>query len=184
VTVRITGGIYTGRTVRMPEGDLRIRPAMDRMRESVFGVLGDLSGNSFLDLFTGSGIIGLEAASRGANPVVCVEKDRKKFLVLLENAAIAEPALFCRAMPAETFILRNKSPFDILFLDPPFDYPFKLQLLERLDRSASLKAGSLVLIHFPREDRLPESAGTLEGYDMRIYGRSIVRFYKKLEKIR
>ncbi len=181
--MRVTGGIYAGRTVQMPEGDLRIRPAMDRMRESVFGVLGDLSGLSFLDLFSGSGIIGLEAASRGADPVICVEKDRKKFPVLLENAAISNPPLFCRAMPAETFILRNKTAFDIIFLDPPFDYPFKLQLLERLEQSASLKVNSLVLIHFPREDRLPDRVGALVSYDIRTYGRSIVRFYKKLDKI-
>ena len=167
----------------MPEGDLRIRPAMDRMRESVFAVLGDLlGGRSFLDLFAGSGIIGLEAASRGAARVVCVEKDRKKFPVLLQNAAIADPPLFCRAMPAETFILRNKDPFDIVFLDPPFDYPFKLQLLERLDRSPTLQESSIILIHFPREDRLPDSVGGLVSYDMRIYGRSIVRFYRKREK--
>lgn len=168
----------------MPEGDLRIRPAMDRMRESVFAVLGDLTGRSFLDLFAGSGILGLEAASRGAGPVVSVEKDRKKFPVLVQNAAIAEPPLFCRAMPAETFILRNRTAFDIVFLDPPFDYPFKLQLLERLERSSSLHTDSLILIHFPREDRLPDSVGSLEGYDIRIYGRSIVRFYRKLDKTR
>lgn len=177
--MRITGGLYSGRIVKMPEGDLKIRPAMDRMRESVFAVLGDLGGLSFCDLFAGSGIIGLEAASRGAGPVVCVEKDRKKFPVLLQNATIAQPPLFCRAMPAETFILRNKTAFDIVFLDPPFDYKFKLQLLERLDRSASLHEGSLVLIHFPHEDRLPEQVGALKSIDTRIFGRSTVRFYRK-----
>lgn len=168
-----------GRIVRMPEGDLKIRPAMDRMRESVFAVLGDLTGSSFLDLFAGSGILGLEAASRGAYPVVCVEKDKKKFPVLLQNASISQPPLFCRAMPAETFTLRNKAAFDIVFLDPPFDYKFKLQLLERLDMSASIHTGSIVLIHFPYEDHLPEIVGDLKGYDMRSFGRSIVRFYRK-----
>lgn len=179
IPMRITGGALVGRIVRMPEGDLKIRPAMDRMRESVFAVLGDLSGYSFLDLFAGSGILGLEAASRGACPVVCVEKDRKKFPVLLQNAAISQPPMVCRAMPAETFILRNKTAFDVVFLDPPFDYKFKLQLLERLDMSASIHRGSIVLIHFPYEDHLPEAVGGLEGYDMRSFGRSIVRFYRK-----
>jgi 16S rRNA (guanine(966)-N(2))-methyltransferase RsmD len=177
--MRITGGLYSGRIVKMPEGDLKIRPAMDRMRESVFAVLGDLTGFSFCDLFSGSGIIGLEAASRGAQPVVCVEKDRKKFPVLLQNSTIADPPLFCRAMPAETFIMRNKTPFDIVFLDPPFDYKFKLQLLEWLDRSATLHEGSLVLIHFPHEDSLPEQIGALKSIDTRIFGRSTVRFYRK-----
>ncbi|MCX8014272.1 MAG: RsmD family RNA methyltransferase [Rectinema sp.] len=177
--MRITGGIYCGRTIKVEEGDLHIRPAMDRMRESVFAVLGNLSGLSFCDLFAGSGIIGLEAASRGATPVVCVEKDRKKFPTLLENVRIANPPILCRAMPAETFILRNRFPFDILFLDPPFEYRFKHELLERLERSPSLHEGSLVLIHFPAEDRLPEQIGSLNAEDTRIYGRSVVRFYRK-----
>jgi 16S rRNA (guanine966-N2)-methyltransferase len=67
--MRITGGKYRGRIVEVPKGTLEIRPAMDRMRESVFAVLGDLSGLSFLDLFSGSGIIAMEAASRGAYPL-------------------------------------------------------------------------------------------------------------------
>jgi len=177
--MRITGGKYCGRTVKVTEGDLRIRPAMDRMRESVFAVLGNLTGLSFCDLFAGSGIIGLEAASRGAYPVVCIEKDRKKFPTLLENANIADPPIQCRAMPAETFILRNRTPFDIVFLDPPFDYRFKLELLERLARSPSLHEKSFVLIHFPAEDRLPEQVGNLHAEDTRIYGRSLVRFYRR-----
>ena len=177
--MRITGGELSGRIIKMPEGDLKIRPAMDRMRESVFAVLGDLSGLSFLDLFAGSGILGLEAASRGASPVVCVEKDRKKFPVLLQHATVPPPPVFCRAMTAETFITRNKDTFDAVYLDPPFNYKFKLQLLERLDKSASIHEHSLVLIHFPHEDHLPETVGGLQGYDTRIFGRSNVRFYQK-----
>ncbi|HOX18306.1 MAG TPA: RsmD family RNA methyltransferase, partial [Spirochaetales bacterium] len=69
--MRVTGGSLAGRTLKVPKGPLDIRPAMDRMRESVFAVLGDLSGMSFLDLFAGSGVLGLEAASRGASRVVC-----------------------------------------------------------------------------------------------------------------
>ena len=70
--MRVTGGRYRGRTVKCPKGV--IRPAMDRMRESLFNILGNISGESFLDLFSGSGVVGIEAASRGAEPVVLVEK--------------------------------------------------------------------------------------------------------------
>ncbi len=73
--MRVTGGMYRGRRIDCPPGD--IRPAMDRMRVSLFAVLGDLSGTSFLDLFSGSGVIGVEAASRGAAPVVLVERDAR-----------------------------------------------------------------------------------------------------------
>ena len=72
--MRITGGVLRGRIIKCPDGI--IRPAMDRMRESVFSILGDLSGKSFLDLFSGSGTIAIEAVSRGASQVELCEKDK------------------------------------------------------------------------------------------------------------
>ena len=75
--MRITGGELKGRIIKCPDGI--IRPAMDRMRESVFAVLGPLNGASFLDLFSGSGTIAIEAVSRGASSVELVEKDRIGF---------------------------------------------------------------------------------------------------------
>lgn len=151
---------------------------MDRMRESVFAVLGDLSGLSFLDLFSGSGIIGLEAASRGAEPVLCVERDREKFPALLRNVAIAPSRIECKAVPVERFLLRNRTPFDIVFLDPPFPYAYRLNLLHSIQRGPTAAPGGLVLIHFPVEDRLPDEIGALSLEDERAYGRSIVRFYR------
>lgn len=177
--MRITGGVYCGRTVEVPSGPLEIRPAMDRMRESVFGVLGDMTGLSFLDLFSGSGIIALEAASRGAYPITCVERDKAKFPFLLRNVSICERRIECKALPVELFLSRNKSSFDIAFLDPPFPYGFRLELLRSLEKGLTLKPGGLALMHFPREDKLPQSLGSLAAEDERGFGRSIVRFYRK-----
>jgi len=176
--MRITGGRYRGRIVGVPKGKLEIRPAMDKMRESVFAVLGDLTGLSFLDLFSGSGIIALEAASRGASPVVCVEKDPAKFAFLLGNVSLAEERVDCRSMPVERFILRNRTPFSVVFCDPPFPYRYRRELLESLAEGPSAAPGGLVLIHFPSEDRLPEAIGSLGVKDEREYGRSRVRFYR------
>ena len=176
--MRITGGSLKGRRVEVPKGILDIRPAMDSMRESLFAILGDLEGQSFLDLFSGSGILALEAASRGAHPVVCVEKDREKFPLLLKNVSLSERRIECHSMPVERFLLRNKFPFSIVFLDPPFPYEHRRDLLEKLASGPSLVEGGLVLIHYPREDRLPESLDRLQIEDVREYGRSIVRFYR------
>ena len=176
--MRITGGSLKGRIVRVPEGGLEIRPAMDRMRESVFAILGNLEGLSFLDLFPGSGIIGLEAASRGADPVSCVEKDRAKFPTLLHNVSMAPRRIECHAMPVERFLLRNKFSFSVIFLDPPFPYEFRLELLSKLARSPTLADDGLLLIHHPREDRLPAESGRLRLVDEREFGRSLVKFYK------
>ncbi len=181
MSLRITGGTYKGRTIELPQAKLEIRPAMDRMRESVFAVLGDMSGLSFLDLFSGSGILALEAASRGAHPVMCVERDRAKFPILLKNVSISERRIECKAQPVELFIERNKQAFDIVFLDPPFPYAYRAELLSSLQSSRSLAPGGLCLIHYPREDRLPERIGSLALEDEREYGRSIVRFYRKTD---
>ena len=180
--MRITGGIYCGRTIELPDAHLAIRPAMDRMRESVFGVLGDMTGLSFLDLFSGSGIIALEAASRGANPIMCVERDRAKFPILLKNVSIAaDQRIECKAQPVELFLARNKVAFDVAFLDPPFPYAYKPDLLKALVKGYSLKEGGLAIIHYPREDKLPREIGSLAVEDERSYGRSIVRFYRSHE---
>jgi 16S rRNA (guanine(966)-N(2))-methyltransferase RsmD len=179
--VRITGGRYRGRTVSVPKGPLEIRPAMDMMRESVFAVLGDLNGLSFLDLFSGSGIIALEAASRGASPVACVEKDPDKFPVLLRNVSIAEERIECRSMPVERFLLRNKTSYSIVFCDPPFPYRFRRELLASLSEGPTLVPGGLALLHYPSEDAAPEAVGALKVEDEREYGRSRVRFYRKRE---
>jgi 16S rRNA (guanine966-N2)-methyltransferase len=177
--LRITGGKYLGRKVEVPKGPLGIRPAMDRMRESVFAILGDLRGLSFLDLFAGSGIIALEAASRGAFPVACVEKDAEKFPVLLRNASIAEERIECKSMPVERFLLRNKVSYSVVFCDPPFPYRYRAELLKSLAEGPTAAAGGLVVLHFPYEDRLPPLIGCLTTADEREYGRSHVRFYRK-----
>jgi 16S rRNA (guanine(966)-N(2))-methyltransferase RsmD len=155
---------------------------MDRMRESVFAVLGDLTGKSFLDLFSGSGVVALEALSRGAFPVEAVEKDRLKRQVILANAALAEETtgkrVVCHFVPVERFLARRKSPFSLIFCDPPFPYKFRPGLLEAVSARSLLEDGGLLLIHRPKEDPLPASAGRLTKTGMREYGRSIVDFYK------
>jgi 16S rRNA (guanine(966)-N(2))-methyltransferase RsmD len=175
--MRITGGTLCGRKVEVPDGV--IRPAMDRMRESVFAILGDLTGNSFLDLFSGSGIIALEASSRGADPVEAVEMDPLKRPTIIKNASMAEHRIECRFMAVELYVKRGKKSFDLVFCDPPFPYRFKQELVESISQSRLLAVGSRLLIHRPREDHLRDEFGTLRLYDRREYGRSIVDFYRK-----
>ncbi|MCL2007732.1 MAG: RsmD family RNA methyltransferase [Treponema sp.] len=176
--MRITGGLLKGRQVKTPGGI--IRPAMDKMRESVFSILGDLSDLSFLDLFTGSGIIALEAASRGAAYIEAVEMDGEKRRTLLENVKISPLRIHCRFMSAELYIMRAKKTFDIIFCDPPFPYKFKQELMNSIVNSPLTKEGSLILLHRPREETLQIDKIIQE--DSREYGRSIVDFYRVLNE--
>jgi 16S rRNA (guanine(966)-N(2))-methyltransferase RsmD len=175
--MRITGGILRGRIVEVPGGI--IRPAMDRMRESVFGVLGDLTGRSFLDIFSGSGIIALEAASRGANPVEAVEMDSVKRKTLIENVSISPVRIQCRFMAAELYVRRAKTQFDIIFCDPPFPYKFKWELVGSIAASPLMGPGSRLLIHRPRQDFFDAAPEGLTFEESRTYGRSVVDFFKR-----
>ena len=177
--LRITGGILRGRRIEVPRGDLEIRPAMDRMRESLFSILGPLQGRSFLDLFSGSGIIALEAASRGASPVDCVERDRGKLSLLIRNVSIAPERISCHCVPVERFVLRCERRFSIVFCDPPFPYAHKAELVRSISERGLIEPGGSLLIHYPSEDTMPESCGDLSMKDEREYGRSIVRFYER-----
>ena len=184
--MRITAGQLKGRRIKCPDGI--IRPAMDKMRESFFSVLGPPEGKAFLDLFSGSGIIALEAASRGAARIVLCEKDKVKIGTLLKNVSLSEKELHkkieCRFMPVELFIKRSKDSFDIIFCDPPFPYQFHVQLIESIAEKSTGTAGLLkengtVLIHRPAETAMPDKIGCLIKTDKRVYGRSIIDFYKK-----
>ena len=175
--MRITGGILSGRKVSVPQGSREIRPSMDKMRESVFACLGDITGLSFLDIFTGSGIIAIEAASRGASYIEAVEQDKLKRKTLLENVSISPTRINCRFMPAELYVKRAKTPFNIIFLDPPFPYQYKWELMANIAVSVLVSNGTKILIHRPRQDYLMTEIPNLQKTDSREYGRSIVDFF-------
>lgn len=176
--MRITGGKLKGRNIKCPNGV--IRPAMDRMRESVFSILGDLEGKSFLDLFSGSGTIAIEAVSRGASHVELCEKDKIKVETIFENVKAAEEVgvkIKCHFMPVEYFVKRCKTKFDYIFFDPPFPYKFHEQLIFEADKNGLLNPDGTILVHRPEEHAMPDTIGNLRRKDQRVYGRSIVDFY-------
>mgnify|MGYP006302759721 CR=1 FL=1 len=181
--MRITGGKYRSRKVRCRPGV--IRPAMDRMRESMFSILGDISGLAFLDLFAGSGVVGIEAASRGAEPVVLVEKDRRKATVIRKNISFVETKISLRLQPAERVIAggqaRSTQRFDIIYLDPPFKYEKKIELVQSVAESGLLEPTGLCMIHHPTPEQWPEKIATLECIDTRGYGGSTLRFFRFTE---
>lgn len=150
---------------------------MDRMRQSLFSILGDLTGCSFLDLFSGSGIIAIEAASRGAGPVVLVEKDPRKRGILLANVAFVEARVEVLTMPAERFLSKDLRTFDYAFLDPPFALEGKASLLDGMP--GHLAAGGIVMMHLHRAEPLETVRPGLEEIDRREYGQSRVVFWRK-----
>lgn len=175
--MRITGGKYRGRTILCPKGV--IRPAMDRMRTSLFSILGPLDGLSFLDLFSGSGLVGIEAASRGASPVDLVEKDFGKKQTIQRNISFVEEEIKLHMASVEAYLKRATAQWDVIYADPPFPMEGKLEVLELVQTQGLLKAGGSLLMHYPGEESYPEALGDLRQYDFRTYGRSHVIFYTR-----
>jgi 16S rRNA (guanine966-N2)-methyltransferase len=120
----VTGGRLRGRRLRAPRGSAT-RPTADRVRESVFARLGDFEGAAVLDLFAGTGALGIEALSRGAARAVFVERARPALAALEANLADLELAAATRvlrtnARAALGRLARERESFDVVFLDPPY----------------------------------------------------------------
>ena len=175
--MRITGGIYRGRIVKCPPGE--IRPAMDRMRESLFSILGDLSNRSFLDLFSGSGLVGIEAASRGAEPVHLVEMDKGKRKTIEQNISFVESDIQLFMMPVQRFFSLAKQDYDIVYADPPFPLKDKTALVQTIAHKQMIAPDGLFIIHYPSEEKAlwPSHFENMDFIDERNYGRSLLRFY-------
>ena len=150
---------------------------MDRMRESLFSILGDLEGKSFVDLFSGSGSMGLEAESRGAAPVVLVERDKRKRDVILQNVRDLGGSASLVMSPVERYVQRGIRSFDIVFMDPPFAYKHKVDLLNKASRSGIVAPEGLVLLHAPASEELPDRIGELEKTRQKDYGGSRLHIY-------
>ena len=155
---------------------------MDRMRESLFSILGDLSGASFLDLFSGSGILGVEAASRGAAPVLLVEKDPRKKTVILKNISFVEPPIELVIAPVERFLRTNQRPWDIVFLDPPFAAEGKGAVLDAAGAPPHLAPEGLAILHLHSAEKLATDRPGLELADRRAYGQSVLLFFRPRKK--
>ena len=123
--MRITSGQFRGRNVKVPHGD-RIRPTQDRVREALFSMLlAELQGARFIDLFAGTGAVGIEALSRGAGEVVWVEGDRSAHRLAVQNiVAIAGERYASNAICADVMRFLGRpnryDPYDIIFADPPY----------------------------------------------------------------
>ena len=144
---------------------------------SLFSILGPLDGLSFLDLFSGSGLVGIEAASRGAEPVDLVEKDFGKKAVILKNLAMVDTAIKLHLADVKAFLKRAERRYDVIYLDPPFPLEGKLEVLQLIDERNVLAENGSLLMHYPGEETYPDTVGRYRRYDHREYGRSHVVFY-------
>ncbi len=155
--LRIIAGTWRGRKLSFPDV-AGLRPTPDRVRETVFNWLAPvLPGAHCLDLFAGSGALGIEAASRGAGLVVLVERDARALQQLRgHGATLAAPQLRVIAAEALDYLAGPASPFDIVLLDPPYDRPELLALCcARLEAGGWLTPQARIYLETRGKTNLP-----------------------------
>jgi 16S rRNA (guanine966-N2)-methyltransferase len=116
----VIAGDFKGRRLHAPRG-ARTRPTADRVREALFSMLGDVAGARVLDLYAGSGALGIEALSRGAGSAVFVERDARALAALRRNLEAVGVDAEVRGQDVVRFLAQPKGPYDLVFCDPPYD---------------------------------------------------------------
>src|SRR5262245_36867328 len=163
--MRVIGGHDRGRRLRAPRG-LRTRPTADRVRETLFDVLGPaVAGARVLDLFAGTGAVGIEALSRGAARVVLVERDPSALRALRANlAALGASRGAARVMAGDVLhalpeIGAQEGAFDFVFVDPPYATTLAARTLEALVVAGVCREGTEVVVQHSTRTMLRSIAG-------------------------
>ena len=163
--MRITGGEFRGRTVKTPSSGA-LRPTQDRVRESLFNILSpEMPNASFLDLFSGSGAVGIEALSRGAGQVVFVDVDPRHIATARANLASIAPAAkasFVRADVYAWIASYAGDGFTIVFADPPYalgEQKGYRQFMDTLAERNIVREGGLFIAEMTASQSADEAAG-------------------------
>jgi 16S rRNA (guanine966-N2)-methyltransferase len=178
--MRVISGLYRGRTLRTV-GDLSVRPATDRVRQTLFDMLTNrivFDGARVLDLFAGSGSLGIEALSRGAGHVTFVEHAREaaEFIELNLRTLGCEDAGTVLESDAPAFIRPGGGPFDLIFADPPYTFDRTAEIPALVARSGILRPGGYLLIEHAAGQTFGSAPGLRTG-PVKRFGRTHVTFF-------
>ena len=181
----IIAGSLRGKKIKSLPG-LATRPLLGRIKKSLFDILGDRVINaSFLDLFAGTGSVGIEALSRGARHVVFVEKEPGLARLIRENLRKCELEKKAKVMEtdvlnydkagAKFFLLEQ---FDLIFVGPPYKLNLIRNTLDLIRRSRLLKKNGWVICQHHFKQEVPEKDGLLSLFRKERYGKTVMSFYK------
>lgn len=181
--LRIIGGDRKGLPLFSPAGS-SLRPTSGRVREALFDILGgDIAGARFLDLFAGTGAVGIEALSRGAALCVFVEKDRAAAAIvrrnLLSGGFVPRAGVIVGSLPAALSRLPGGESFNLVFVDPPYGSPQGEETLQALGRSGNLAPACRVILEHRKSWEPPARPGGLSLRRRARYGDTVLSFFVK-----
>ncbi|MCM8780998.1 MAG: 16S rRNA (guanine(966)-N(2))-methyltransferase RsmD [Candidatus Omnitrophica bacterium] len=179
--MRILTGKYKGQTIKTSRG---IRPTQGKVRKAIFDILGKIEGLSFLELFAGSGAVGIEALSQGAREVVFVEKEQRCIDTIKKNLSLLD-CLDYKVVRSDVFkaietLARYKKKFNIIFVDPPYYKDISKKTLQILSGCDIVTQNGLIIIQHYKKDNLPDALGDLVLYKQARYADTVLSFYKKV----
>ena len=179
--MRIISGELGSRRLVFPKSK-RTRPMTDRAKEMIFNILGDtVPGTEVLDLFAGSGSLGLEALSRGAKEATFVERGEWAIKTILRNLKALDLEKKSHLLTQDVFralsrLEDQKKRFTLIFLDPPYNEGFVKKILLRLDHSDILTPHVKIVLHHTRQEKVPEALERLEVLREKRFGQACLSF--------
>lgn len=182
--MRIVGGSAKGRALAAPRSDDVTRPTADRVRETLFNVLGQRCDDlDVLDLFAGTGALGLEAVSRGATKAVLVDRGREPLQLCRDNVKALKFEDRVEVIAADVFAAidslgKQGRTFQLVFSDPPYALNAGVEVLEALLAAKLVTDGGVAVIETGRDEALPGRVGDFERIDERTYGATIVSIFR------
>jgi 16S rRNA (guanine966-N2)-methyltransferase len=182
--MRIIAGSAKGRRLKAPPGK-QTRPTSDRVREAVFSILGPPpAGALVLDLFAGSGALGLEAVSRGAQKAIFVDQDSAALQTLRHNIEGLSLVECCQVVKGDAMrtlkrLAREQQRFHWIFIDPPYATSLAQQSLHEIGEASMLAGEAQVIVEHDKRSEPDDAFGTLLKTDSRRYGDTVVSFYQR-----
>lgn len=179
--MRIITGSAKGRNLKTPKGSKIIRPALSQVREAIFSSLGDLAGKVVLDVFAGTGSLGLEALSRGADQAYFVDNHSQAIGLILENLKhlgfIDKGRVFKRKVPTGLATIKLERKPDVIFCDPPYDKGLIDPSLAMLAKQDYVDENALILIEHTKRE-IPSATG-FELLKQKKFGQTYISYLKR-----
>ena len=183
--MRIISGSARGTNLFTLDG-LNTRPTLDRVKESLFNIIqNEIPESVFLDLFSGSGAVGLEAASRGAKKTILCDKSKDAIKIInknIEKTHLKEKVELYNVDYKELLKNKVKEKIDIIYIDPPYDSDFAVDAVKLLIENKLVDEKSLIIIETDQEERILKQLENeklkIQITDKRKYGRAIIIFLK------
>ena len=173
--MRIIAGKHRGRVLKEFKGR-EIRPTADRAKEAIFNILQtEIYGSTFLDLYCGTGNMGIEALSRGASKVVLVDSSKDSIALAKANLEMLKESAEVYCTDALSYVLSTKSKFDIIFLDPPYNID-ATPVLQAIAESGVLNEDGVIIYEHSEDFKVPD-IDCLDHLNTRKYGMAHFEFY-------